>query len=171
MPPSAVKGPVECPPSLLDWPASLPPSVPPSSTQLSSWWHTPAPLQVSVVQAFESSQDIGVPLHTPFAQVSVEVHPSRSSQATVFDACMQAPVAASQLSVVQTFESLQSFAVPGLHTPSLHVSLLVQRSRSSQGAVLKVCPQPVAGEQLAVVQTFESSGQTTGVETQLPAEQ
>src|SRR5262249_45387091 len=51
------------------------------------------------------------------------------------------PVWGSQLSSVQYSVSLQSITAPGTHTPKAQVSGAVQRSPSSQGAVLKVWTQ------------------------------
>jgi hypothetical protein len=95
--------------------------------QVLSWWHTPA-RQVSLVHALASSHERAVPLHTLSAQASPSVQASRSSHGAVFAACPQVPVLGSQVSVVHTFESLQSFGVPAWHTPLLHRSLVVQRS-------------------------------------------
>ena len=57
------------------------------------------------------------------------------------------PETGSQLSVVQMFPSLQLIVVPDWQLPPLQTSPLVQALPSSQGRVLFMVTQPVAGEQ------------------------
>jgi hypothetical protein len=82
-------------------------------------WQPLVALQLSVVHAFESLQLSAVPAaQTPVWQVSAPLHTVVSAQLVPFAtlACWQ-PVTGSQLSVLQTFESLQLRAVPAVHTP------------------------------------------------------
>src|SRR5439155_1449397 len=67
------------------------------------------------------------------------------------------PVAELQVSSVHTFPSSQLSAGPPAHTPPLHASFVVHALPSSQGAVLFVWTQPVAGLQLSSVQALPSS--------------
>jgi hypothetical protein len=71
--------------------------------------------------------------------------------------CAQ-PVAGTQLSVVQTFESLQLRGVPAVQVPLWQVSAPLQRLASAHAVPLVtfVNTQPVLALQLSVVQTFES---------------
>ena len=67
--------------------------------------------------------------------------PSVSHAGSILGVCTQ-PLWGSQLSSVQYSVSLQSIPSPGTQTPNAHESRAVQRSPSSQGAVLKRCTQP-----------------------------
>ena len=79
-----------------------------------------------------------------------------------------APVAASQVSVVQTLLSLQFFGVPGLQAPAEQTSLSVHGFPSSHAAVLFTKPQPVVAEQNGVVHGLLSSGHVTGEPAHTP---
>jgi hypothetical protein len=116
-----------------------------------------AGLQASSVQTLPSSQlGAAPPTHNPPEHVSPVVQALPSLQGAVLLACVQ-PVAGLQASSVQTSPSSQLGAVPPTHTPPEHVSPVVQALPSSQGAVLLVCVQPVAGLQASSVQTLPSS--------------
>jgi hypothetical protein len=116
--------------------------------------------QLSVVHTLPSSQSSGVPgVHTPAWQVSPPLHTLASLHEVPFNTGVLAqPVAASQLSVVQTLPSLQSSALAGVHTPFWQVSFPLQTSPSAHeeplgsGAVW----HPAIGSQLSVVQTLPS---------------
>ena len=89
-----------------------------------------------MVQGLASSQLVGVPPHTPAAQVSPVVHAFPSEQAAVLFVCAHAPVVASQLSVVHTFRSLQLTVAPARQLPKAHASPVVQPLPSSHALVL-----------------------------------
>jgi len=78
------------------------------------------------------------------------------------------PVAELQVSSVHTFPSSQLSAGPPAHTPPLHASFVVHTLPSSQGAVLFVWTQPVAGLQVSSVHTFPSSQLGDAPPTHLP---
>jgi len=127
-----------------------------SSQERGSWAQNPEPTQESTVQALPSSQLIGVPMHTPLRHTSPVVHGIWSSQGSAPVArWMQAPVP--QESSVQGLPSSQLIGVPGWQMPLLQVSPTVHGLKSSQGPVLLLCEQPVAGSQVSVVQTLPSS--------------
>ena len=71
--------------------------------------------------------------------------------------------------MVQALPSLQVTVVPGTQAPAPQRSPLVQASSSSQGAVLLVWAQPVAGLQESVVQRLVSSQDRTAPLLQVPA--
>jgi hypothetical protein len=78
-----------------------------------------AGLQASVVHALLSLQLSGVPdVQVPLWHTSLPLQTLPSLHAVPFNTgvCEQ-PVAGSQLSVVQTFESLQLRALPAVHVP------------------------------------------------------
>jgi hypothetical protein len=81
------------------------------------------------------------------------------------------PDAGVQASSVQTLPSSQLGGAPPAQTPPAQVSLVVQALPSSQGAVLLVCVQPVAGLQASSVQTLPSSQLGGDPPTHTPAEQ
>ena len=123
--------------------------------------------QYSVVQEFPSSQTLGDPgWQEPSRHTSPTVQLLPSSQDAVLLTCTQ-PVAALQLSVVQTLPSLQFTAVP-TQTPPVHLSFVVQRLLSLQGDPLGKVAQlqpgigvwrhvPVAPSQDSAVQESPSS--------------
>src|SRR5206468_585165 len=67
--------------------------------------------------------------------------------------------------------TLQAAVVTPVHCPPEQVSGKVQALASSQGRVLFMCAQPLAGLQLSVVQTLLSSQLGGGPPTQAPLEQ
>jgi hypothetical protein len=89
--------------------------------------------QLSVVHTLASLQSSGVPgVHTPAWQVSPPLHTLASLHEVPFSTGVLAqPVAASQLSAVHTLPSLQSSALPGVHTPLSQVSFPLQTSPSA----------------------------------------
>ena len=124
--------------------------------------------QLSSVQPLLSSQLGGAPpTQAPPLQVSFVVQASPSSHGFVLLVWTQ-PEPKSQLSSVQTLLSLQFGGGPPAQLPPLHVSLVVQASPSSQGAVLLVLTQPVAGLQLSSVHTLLSLQFGGGPPTQEP---
>ena len=125
--------------------------------------------QASTVHAFPSLQaNVPVPAHEPAAQVSPVVQALPSLQLALLFTYPHAPVAASQLSVVQTLLSPQVFGVPGRQVPAEQTSLSVHAFPSSHAAVLLTKPQPVVAEQNGVVQGLLSSGHVTGEPAQTP---
>src|SRR5438552_7737985 len=70
--------------------------------------------------------------------------------------------------MVHLLPSSQFFAGPPTHVPPLQASPVVQGLPSSQGLVLLVCVQPVAGLQPSVVQTLPSSQLGAAPPTQVP---
>jgi hypothetical protein len=66
-------------------------------------------------------------------------------------------VASLQESPVQLMPSSQFTAVPGWHVPPPHTSCPLQKSASSQGAVLLACTHPLAGLHESFVHTLPSS--------------
>jgi len=95
-------------------------------------------LQVSVVQTLPSLQLSAVPVvHTPAWQVSSPLHtlPSVHDEPFGTGAFWQ-PAMGSQVSVVQTFASLQLRGVPVVHTPAWQVSLPLHTLPSAQGEPL-----------------------------------
>jgi hypothetical protein len=127
--------------------------------------HPPvAGLHTSLVHTLPS---LGQATGVPPLQVSFVVHALSSSQGAVLFACTQ-PVPALHVSFVHTSPSLQFGGGPPTHVPLLQVSLIVQRLPSSQGSVLFVCTQPVAGSHESSVQTVPSLQLSGGPPTQLP---
>src|SRR5215510_1445723 len=104
------------------------------------------------------------PWHTSVVQVSP------SSQAAVLLVWTQPPTG-SQLSSVQGLPSSQLNAGAPVQTPFWHVSPVVQMLASSQGAVLFVCVQPLAGSQASSVQRLPSLQSGAGPPTHVPATQ
>jgi hypothetical protein len=76
-------------------------------------------LHESIVHAFPSLQLSVVPaVHTPTWHVSAPLHTVPSAHdVPLATAALTQPRATSQLSVVQTFPSLQLSGVPAVHTP------------------------------------------------------
>jgi len=138
---------------------------------LAALLHPAAGSQVSVVQTLRSSQlGAAPPTHVPRLQVSLVVHALPSSQGAAFGVATQ-PIAGSQVSLVQTFPSLQFGAAPPMQAPPLQTSLVVQALPSSQADRLAVLVHPVAGSQVLVVQTLPSSQLGAAPPTQVPAAQ
>ena len=122
-----------------------------------------------MVHAFPSLQaSVPVPPHVPPEQTSPVVQRSPSLHEAVLFTEPHAPVAASQVSVVQTLLSLQFFGVPGLQAPAEHTSLSVQGFPSSHAAVLFTKPQPVVAEQNGDVQGLLSSKHVMAEPTHTP---
>ena len=106
----------------------LPQSVP---SLLVLWVQPATGSHASSVHALLSSQLMAVPLHAPFAHLSLLVQPLPSLQVTEFAVNVQ-PTALSQLSVVQALPSVQVLdAVPPLHFFLLHFLPVKQTSPSS----------------------------------------
>ena len=121
-------------------------------------------VQESSVQGLLSLHDCSAPAtHFPAEHMSLTVHGSPSSQATVSGEKTH-PLDGLQLSAVQTLPSLQVLLVPA-QAPLLHVSETVQASRSSQALAVLVCTHELSAAQLSVVQLLPSS-QFTAVCTQ-----
>jgi len=119
--------------------------------------HPVAGLQLSVVQALSSLHvTVAPPWQVPPPQVSPEVQAFPSSQGAVL-LLKTHPVAGLQLSLVQALSSLHTTVAPPWQVPPPQLSPEVQAFPSSQGAVLSVKTQPVAGSQVSVVQAFPSS--------------
>jgi hypothetical protein len=81
------------------------------------------------------------------------------------------PVISLHVSVVQGFLSSQSLGPPGVHTPALQVSPMVQLLLSLQGAALPVCVQPFSLSQLLSVQGLPSSQAMAAPDLHAPAVQ
>jgi len=97
----------------------------------------------SVVHTFESSQFVAPPgWQLPPLQTSPVVQALPSLHAAVLFTCVQ-PLAGTQESVVQTFESSQFSDVPAWHTLLTHVSVPLQTLLSLQSAFV-VQPPMVA---------------------------
>jgi hypothetical protein len=140
---------------------------------LLAWTHPMEGLQLSSVHTLLSSQFTGSLTHAWLTQRSLVVHWSVSAQSAFVlqqlgtAACWH-PVGETQESVVQALPSLQLAGGPATQLPPLQVSLVVQASPSSHGALLLVWTHPVAGLQLSSVQTFPSLQFGAGPPTQLP---
>jgi hypothetical protein len=76
-----------------------------------------------------------------------------------------------QLSPVHETPSLQLTAVPGWHAPPPQTSWPLQKSASSQGAVLLACTQPVPELQESFVHGLASSQLGGAPPTQTPPAQ
>jgi hypothetical protein len=111
-----------------------------------------------------------VPVHTPFAQMSVCVHALSSLQGTVL-LVFTHPVAGLQLSSVHTLPSSQLGAGPPTQDPPEQVSFVVHALLSSHGAVLLEYTHPDSWSQLSSVHTFLSSQFSGGPLTHDPPEQ
>lgn len=79
------------------------------------------------------------------------------------------PLRGSQLSSVHGLASPHCCSWPGLHLPWTHVSFTVQVLPSLQAALTGVLAQPLAGEQLSMVQALPSSQASAVPDLQLPA--
>ena len=112
----------------------------------------------------------GVPVHTPFTHKSPFVHACPSSQSKLLFVWKQ-PLAGLQPSVVHSLPSPQFTGGPPTHEPTEQVSLVVQAFPSSQGNVLFVWKQPLAGLHESLVQTFPSLQLSGTPLTQNPPEQ
>ncbi len=131
-------------------------------------WQPDLPSQLSIVQAFPSSQTIFWPTHSPPVHVSfwLQTLPSSQGLPSAIWLLTQVPVVGLQLSIVQGFPSLQTFELPE-QPPPPQVSPVVQALPSSHGSALAAKTQlPLPGLQLSVVQGFLSSQLTA-----LPAAQ
>ena len=92
---------------------------------LAACWHKVTPPQVSVVQAFPSSQLFAEPgMHTPPLHASFSVQLLPSEQGRVFFTNRH-PLAVSQASSVHGLPSAHNRPVPPKHVPFLHISPLV----------------------------------------------
>jgi hypothetical protein len=124
------------------------------------WTQPLSALHESIVHAFPSLQLSVVPaVHTPTWHVSAPLHTVPSAHdVPLATAALTQPRATSQLSVVQTFPSLQLSGVPAVHTPLWHVSLPLHTVPSAHELpfATAVFWQPVTGLQLSVVQTLPS---------------
>jgi len=115
-----------------------------------------AALQLSVVQGLLSVQVCcGPGMQLPPMQPSPALQALRSVQVASLARCTQ-PVVALHESSVQGLPSWQFWGVPGWHTPSTQVSLVVQASPSVQAPSAWLCAQPVLASQLSVVQALLS---------------
>ena len=135
-------------------------------------WQLPfCGLQLSAVHGLLSLQVLVVPAQAPAVQVSFCVQLLLSSHwPPLSGVCRQLPVAASQLSVVHVFWSLQFFWLKAVHLPFKHASLVVQASPSLQ--VVPFCTFCTTHcllfcEHTAVVQVLPVPGQSALV-LQLP---
>jgi hypothetical protein len=116
-----------------------------------------AGLQLSDVQGLLSLQTTAEPgLHAPPPHRSPTVQAVPSEQELVLAVKTQLPETGLQLSVVQTFPSLQTVAVPARQVPPLQKSPFVQALPSLQALALFAKTHPVPGLQLSVVQTLPS---------------
>jgi hypothetical protein len=133
--------------------------------------HPTAATHVAVVQtSLSSGHCTGVPMHTPFTQVSLIVQALLSLHAAPFDGVNMHPVTELHESVVQGLLSLQTVGGPPMHTPPEHVSPVVHGFPSLQLALLGVCRHiPVAASHVSVVQGFPSL-QFNGVPAHTPFE-
>ena len=117
----------------------------------------PLPLsQLSLVQAFPSSQVLGTPAHTPLTHASLPVQASPSSQLPLVASWLQLPVPMSQASLVQPLPSSQFTPVPLTHLPPLHKSMSVQGLESLQESLLALLTQPIVALQLSSVHALSS---------------
>jgi hypothetical protein len=130
-----------------------------------------AGLQVSVVHGLLSLHTTAAPAwQTPPPHVSAAVQALPSLHAAVLFVNTH-PVAGLHVSVVHTFPSLHTIAVPALHRPPPHVSPDVHALPSLQAAVLFVNTHPVAGLHESVVQALLSLQTTAAPGLQAPPPQ
>jgi len=122
------------------------------------WTHPVAGSHPSSVQGFASSQLGSIPgRHTPWRHVSWSVHALPSSQGLMFGGKMQ-PMDGSHASSVHTLPSVHVTGPPAWHTPSRHVSPVVQALPSLQGFVFGLGTHwCVSGSQMSSVQGLRSS--------------
>ncbi len=113
--------------------------------------------QLSTVHGFASSQlSAPLPTHLPPLQASLVVHGLPSSQGRALLACAQ-PAFAEQESSVHGLLSLQSAAPDPTQAPPTHLSTVVHRLLSVQGAAVAVWPQPSLASQASAVHGLASS--------------
>jgi hypothetical protein len=128
--------------------------------------HPKAGLQPSVVHTLPSLQTSAVPaLQVPLWHVSGPLQTFPSEHEVPFRTAVAVhPVDGLQLSVVQTFPSLQTSGVPPAHAPAWQDSAPLQTLPSEHAVPFAtgVVVQPEVGLQPSVVHGFESL-QTTGV--------
>jgi hypothetical protein len=118
-----------------------------------------AATQLSVVQTFPSLQTSAVPaVQVPFWQVSAPLQRFVSAHEVPFVTGVAVqPVAGLQPSVVHTLPSLQTIAVPAVHTPAWQVSAPLQRFPSGHAVPFATTAFPhTPAVQVSVVQGFES---------------
>ncbi len=124
--------------------------------------------QLSSVQGLPSSQLANAPgLQAPPAHTSPSVQVLPSSHGSVLLARVQ-PSAGLQPSLVQGSPSLQSWALPGTHTPWAQLSATVHRLASLQGAVLALVVQPFCASQPSSVHGLPSSHTVLSPAAHLP---
>jgi hypothetical protein len=125
-----------------------------------TFWHPTTGSQLSVVQTLLSLQLSAVPAaQTPLWHVSLPLQTVPSAHGVPFrTGTWVHPKAGSQLSVVQTLESLQLSAVPGVHAPFWQVSLPLQTLPSVHELPLATLLlwQPAIGSQLSAVHGLPS---------------
>jgi hypothetical protein len=127
-----------------------------------------AGLQESSVHELPSSQfRAGPPTQVPPPHVSAVVQAFPSLHAAVLFACVQ-PVPGMHESSVHGLPSSQLKPPLPAHTPPAQTSPVVQALPSSQGAVLFVWTQPVAGLQVSSVHGLLSLQPSAGPPTHTP---
>jgi hypothetical protein len=131
-----------------------------------------AGLQVSVVHGLPSLQSSGAPptqtAVASHASPVVQALPSLQSVPTGRTVGVH-PVAAAQLSAVQTFPSSQLGGAPAVQAPPAHVSPTVHAFPSSQGFALFTWTHPVAGLHESSVQGLLSLQTVAAPGVQEPA--
>ncbi len=113
--------------------------------------------QLSMVQAFLSSQSMLVPTQLPVLHASLAVHALPSLQAKLSSFAVVQPLARSQPSLVQPLPSSQALVVGPVQTEAAHTSPKLHALPSSHAKVLARWAQPVFLSQLSVVHTLLSS--------------
>ena len=106
----------------------------------------------------------------PALHVSGAVHALPSLQDAVLLVNTQ-PLPGLQVSLVQTFPSLQASGAPPTHVPPVQVSFVEHALPSLQGLLLLLKTQPLAGLQLSFVQPLLSLQVSGGPPTHVPPEQ
>lgn len=120
-------------------------------------WQPATASHASVVQGLPSSQfSAGPETHAPDEQTSPTVHTLLSVHGMVLLVNVQ-PLAARQLSEVQTLLSLQVITAPDWQLPPEQMSPLVQALLSVQAVVKLVWRQPAVASQLSPVHGLLSS--------------
>lgn len=115
----------------------------------------------STVQVLPSSHTAGLtPLHAPPLHTSPLVQALPSLHGAAFAVAVQ-PLDRSHASSVQALPSSHIITFPGRQLPPAHASPLVHAEPSSQGCVVALCWQPLAGAHWSAVQPLLSS-QSTG---------
>jgi len=136
---------------------------------LAMFSHPVSGWQASLVQPLPSSQLVVVPaVQSATAHVSPVVQRLPSSQSAVF-ARKSHPVAASQVSSVQTLPSVHTLAGPEMQLPPAHASLSVHTLPSEHGSELSTLLQPFTASQLSVVHGLPSSQAEGALGVQLPS--